>query len=158
MRTFRSIRELEDLTGKEIGVSDWIVIDQAMIDAFANVTGDHYWTHSDPERCKRDSPYGQTIAHGALLLGLITQMVGRIVEFSGDMPTTFSYGFNKIRYPAPALSGAKFHLRLGLVRIEAFDGGAQMYWSLLFEAENAPKPCLAAEWITRTYFQLRFGS
>jgi acyl dehydratase len=81
-----------------------------------------------------------------------------VIAFSKEMPITFAYGFNKIRFPAPALSGARYRLRLGLIRIERILGGAQAYWNITIEAEGAAKPSLAAEWITRTYFHLRMGS
>ena len=142
-----SIQEVADLAGTEVGVSRAIIIDQRMIDAFADVTGDYYWTHSDPERCKRDSPYGQTIAHGALMLGLIPQLVGQIVTFTGAASMT-TVGFDRVRYPAPALSGAKFRLRLALGRIDTTESTVQLHWTVLFQAEDAPKPCLAADWIT----------
>jgi acyl dehydratase len=150
-RKLRSVQDVEDLIGKQIGVSDWIVIDQEKIDAFAKVTGDYYWTHSDPERCKRESPYGRTIAHGALMLGLVPMLVRQIVDWDGSI-TMVTCAFDKIRYPAPALSGSRFQVLLGLSRIERLENDARICWTVLFRAEGAQKPCLAAEWITQARF------
>ena len=157
VRTVNSVADLEELQGQEIGLSDWITIDQPMIDAFAKITLDEYWTHTDPERCQRESPFGQTIVHGAFTMSLITHLVKQAVHFSGNMPVTVNYGFNRVRFPAPALSGGRFRLRLGLIRVERKTGSVQMYWDVKIEAENSPKPCMAAEWITRTYLNLRLG-
>ena len=151
MRTLTSINDLEVLEGQLIGTSDWITVDQAMIDAFATLTRDEFWTHTDPDRCRRESPFGQTIAHGALTLSLITSLVREVIQFSGELPLTLNYGFNRVRYPAPALSGSRFRLRLGLIRLERLDGSVQAYWDVKIEAEHSAKPCVAAEWITRTY-------
>src|SRR5579859_2286042 len=148
MKTFSSIRDLESLVGCEIGVSDEVVLDQAMIDGFAEVTGDGHWTYVDAERCAHEASHGQTVAHPALLLGLITQLVGKIVAFTANMPTTFSYGFNEIRFPAPARAGQRVRLRLGVARIERFRGGLQSYWSVLMESPDAEELCLSGEWIT----------
>jgi acyl dehydratase len=156
MKTFSSIRDLESLEGCEIGVSDEIVLDQSMIDGFAEVTGDGHWTYVDAERCAHETSHGQTVAHPALLLGLITQLVGKIVAFTANMPTTFSYGFNEIRFPAPARAGQRVRLRLGLARIERFRGGLQSYWSVLMESPDAEELFLSGEWITRTYLHIGF--
>ena len=156
MKTFSSIRDLESLVGREIGVSDEIVLDQAMIDGFAEVTGDEHWTYVDTERCAHEASHGQTMAHPALLLGLITQLVGKIVAFTANMPTTFSYGFNGIRFPAPARAGQRVRLRLGVARIERFRGGLQSYWTVVLESPGAAELCLSGEWVTRTYLHIGF--
>jgi len=156
MKTFSSIRDVESLVGCEIGISDEIVLDQAMIDGFAEVTGDGHWTYVDAERCAREASHGQTVAHPVLLLGLITQLVGKIVAFTANMPTTFSYGFNEIRFPTPARVGQRVRLRLGVARIERFQGGLQSYWSVLIESPDAGGLFLSGEWITRTYLHIGF--
>lgn len=156
-RLVGTMQDLEALQGQEIGVSDWLLIDQPMIDAFAKLTRDEFWTHIDPERCRAESPFGQTIAHGALLLSLITYLARQIIDFSGDMPVTVNYGFERLRYSAPALSGVRYRLRLRLLRIEPSEERIRMFWDVRVEAENSTKPCLVAEWVSLTFLGMRAG-
>lgn len=106
----------------------------------------------DAERCKKESPFGTTIAHGALTMSLMTQLVQQAVRFAGELPRTINYGFNRVRFPAPVLSGSRIRLHMELLGVEDILGGAQMAWNVLIEIENGSKPALAAEWISRTYF------
>jgi acyl dehydratase len=154
-RMVRTVQDLEPLQGQEIGVSDWLLVDQPMIDAFAELTRDEFWTHTDPERCRNESPYGQTIAHGIMMQAFITYWARQIIDFAGDMPVTVNYGFDRIRYSAPALSGVRYRLRLGLKRLEPSEDRVRMFWDVKIEAENSAKPCLVAEWITITFTSLR---
>src|ERR1700732_601787 len=96
--------DLAQYVGKEIGVSDWFTVDQAMIDRFAEATGDHQWIHIDVERAKREMPGGKTIAHGYLTLSLLprlSQSIWRIAKRSRGI----NYGSNKIRFLNPAAAG-----------------------------------------------------
>jgi acyl dehydratase len=140
------------LKGQEIGCSDWFTVDQDLINAFGKLTGDEHWIHMDAERCKRESPFGRTIAHGALTMSLMTRLLQQTVQLSGELPRTISYGFNRVRFPAPVRNGARIRLRLHLIEVERILGGAQMSWNVLIEVEDSSKPALAAEWISRTYF------
>lgn len=151
-RVISGIEELRKLQGQEIGVSDWFTVDQNLIDTFGKLTGDQHWIHMDAERCRKESPFGTTIAHGALTMSLMTQLVQQAVRYAGELPRTISYGFNRVRFPAPVLSGSRIRLRMKLLGVEDILGGAQMAWNVLIEIENGPKPALAAEWISRTYF------
>ena len=152
MRTIGSLDELRQLIGQEIGLSDWYTVDQELIDTFGRLTGDEHWIHMDPVRAKKDAPFGGTIAHGALTMALMTKLLQQAVEFSGKLPRTMSYGFNRVRFPAPVPSGSRIRLRVSLIAIERILGGAQMTWDIKIETENSKKPSLAAEWISRTYF------
>jgi acyl dehydratase len=152
VRTIGSLEELQHLKGQEIGVSDWLTVDQELITSFGKLTGDEHWIHMDAERCRRESPFGGTIAHGALTLSLMTQLLQKVVQFSGQLPRTMSYGFNRVRFPAPVPSGSRVRLRVSLTAIEEFAGGVQMTWNIGIETENSTKPSLVADWISRTYF------
>jgi acyl dehydratase len=152
MKVISGLDELRTLQGQEIGASDWYTVDQNLIDAFGTLTGDQHWIHMDAARCERESPWGVTIAHGALTMSLITRLVQQAVQFGGELPRTISYGFNRVRFPAPVLTGSKIRLHMTLVNVEDFPGGAQMTWNIQIEVEDSPKPALAAEWISRTYF------
>src|SRR3569832_2955330 len=83
MRKIASLEELSQLTGQEIAVSDWVEISQERINLFADATGDHQWIHVDAERCRRDSPYGGTVAHGFLSLSLLPMLLVRLFWFGG---------------------------------------------------------------------------
>src|SRR5271163_3580531 len=106
MRIISSIEEAVDAVGQEFGASDWITVDQDRIDAFADATGDHQWIHVDVERAKTESPYGTTIAHGNLTLSLIDGLRGELNEWSG-FSLAVNYGWNKVRFPAPVVVGAR---------------------------------------------------
>ncbi len=152
MKVISGLDELRKLQGEEIGCSEWFTVNQELIDAFGKLTGDEHWIHMDAERCQRESPFGRTIAHGALTMALLTKLVQQTVQFSGELPRTINYGFNRVRFPAPVLNGARIRVRLKLVKVERILGGAQMEWTVNVEVENSSKPALAAEWISRTYF------
>src|ERR1043166_2401180 len=96
MRTV-SFDELPSLTGQEVGVSDWVVIDQERISKFADATNDHQWIHVDIERAKKEMPGGKTIAHGFLTLSLIPMLAAKIMRLSG-VSRGLNYGLNKVRF------------------------------------------------------------
>src|SRR5262245_14464329 len=97
-RDIESIDALKSLVGNEVGVSDWIVIRQPMIDAFADVTRDRQWIHLDVERARAVSPYGSTIAHGFLTLSLLSHLHSRAVQLGGDIRMAINYGLNRVRF------------------------------------------------------------
>ena len=96
--------ELEALVGKELGVSDWHQFTQEQINTFADATLDHQWIHVDEERCKRESPFGQTIAHGYLTLSLLPVMWNQIIAVE-NLERQMNYGMDKLKYIQPVLSG-----------------------------------------------------
>ena len=97
MVTVDKPQELKAYVGKELGVSDWVLVDQEMIDKFAEATGDHQWIHVDVERAKRELPIGNTIAHGYLTLSLVPRMAPQIMEITGRT-RGINYGSNKVRF------------------------------------------------------------
>ena len=142
---------LSGLIGTEVGVSDWITVDQARIDAFADITEDRQFIHVDPEAAKA-TPFGGTIAHGFLTLSLLSRM-----SFDGVAPLEgvvmgVNYGFDKVRFLAPVPSGARVRARFKL--LGADDKGANggvARWLLKHEVtveiEGGDKPALIAEWL-----------
>ncbi|HTM52541.1 MAG TPA: MaoC family dehydratase [Pirellulales bacterium] len=152
LRTIESIEEARSLVGQEVGVSDWIEVSQERINAFAEVTGDHQWIHVDPERARRESPFGTTIAHGFLTLSLITQMQSQAVRIAANQKMGINYGLNRVRFVSPVRAGARVRSRSKLDSLEDFQGGVQLTWHLTVEIENSEKPALVAEWIGRLYF------
>jgi acyl dehydratase len=98
MRTFTSFDELTAAVGEELGTSDWLEVDQARIDAFADCTGDRQWIHVDVERAKRESPFGGTIAHGYLTLSLAASLAIEAGVIPLDAAAALNYGLDKTRF------------------------------------------------------------
>lgn len=151
MRVIATIEELKALVGQEVAVGEWFPAEQARIDAFAEATGDHQWIHQDVERAKTESPFGRTIAHGFLTLSLLSSLSHQCFEIGGDFKMRINYGLNRVRFPAPVLSGARIRPRFTLQSLEAFDEGYQVVWMVILEVEGGRKPALYAEWVVRLY-------
>ena len=145
------LEELKDLVGQEVGLSDWFLVSQSLIDAFAEITQDRQWIHCDPERAKNESPLGGPIAHGFLTLSLLTHLKMQAVKIEGDFKMALNYGFNRVRFPAPVPAGARIRLRSSLQSIEDIRRGVQVTWAIAVEVEGQPKPALVAEWLGRLY-------
>ena len=151
MRIIETVAELHSLIGQEVAVGDWFTVDQSRIDAFADATGDHQWIHQDVERAKTESPFGRTIAHGFLTLSLLSSLSHDCFEIRGDFKMRINYGLNRVRFPAPVLSGARIRPRFTLQSLEEFDEGYQAVWAVNMEVEGGRKPALYAEWVVRLY-------
>ena len=144
------INRLADLAGKEL-LSSWHEVTQDAIAQFADVTGDRQWIHVDPDRARRDSPYGTAIAHGFLTLSLISRLLRDAVGAVEGTRMSINYGLNKVRFPAALPAGSRVRGRCTLQRLDAVEGGLQATWSVLVERDGAAKPCCAAEWLVRYY-------
>ena len=149
-RVFENVDELRALTGQEIGVSDWLTIDQPMIDAFAAATGDRQWIHIDAARAKSESPYGCTVAHGFLTLTLVSRLSAQAIQVHG-FKLRVNYGVNRLRFPAPVLVDSRVRARITLESVEDIAGGVHLVWHVVVEMEGSPKPALAVEWLVRYY-------
>jgi acyl dehydratase len=150
-RLFSSAGELERARGERLGASAWITITQALVDEFARITNDPQWIHVDPQRAKRESPLGTTIAHGFLTLSLLSSMIGEVVGF----PTarmSLNYGFDRVRFVSPVPVGSEVRGVFEIHDVRAIEGGADVTWRAEVEVRGAPKPALSALWIGRTYF------
>ena len=144
---------MNDHVGKELGTSGWVTVDQAMINNFAETTGDRQWIHVDVERAKRESPFRAPIAHGYLTLSLIA---GLAQQIEGVVPentqAAFNYGLDKVRFLAPVKVGARVRLRTTIVSVE--DKGPGQYLmkaSNTIEIEGEDKPALIAETLAMLY-------
>ena len=144
------LARLRALAGQEVGTSDWVVVSQERINAFADATGDHQWIHVDQERAATDSPYGTTIAHGFLTLSLISALMRNAISIGG-LRMTINYGANRVRFVSPLPAGAQIRARITLVSVQDVEGGAQALWNVTVEREHADKPCLVVEWLVRYY-------
>jgi len=149
MLTLTGLDEIKAHVGKELGVSDWLLVTQETIDQFAEVTGDHQWIHVDVERAKQ-SPFGGTIAHGYFTLSLAPRFSYELFSFEG-LAFGVNYGLNRVRFPAPMPVGGRVRMRAKLASAEEITGGAQLTTELTFEREGGEKPVCVAESLTRVY-------
>jgi acyl dehydratase len=150
MREIASLEELKKLIGQEVAVSDWVEITQERVNQFAEATGDHQWIHLDVERSRKESPYGNTIAHGFLTLSLLPMLMGSSVRML-DVRMGVNYGLNKVRFPAPVPVGSRIRARMTLLSVEDIPNGAQVIWNVTMEREGGDKPVCVAESISRRY-------
>jgi acyl dehydratase len=144
------IESLKARAGEHLGYSDWLEITQEQVNRFADATGDHQWIHVDPERAKRESPFGGPIAHGYLTLSLAPALLAQVYSVGG-VRMGVNYGCNKVRFPAPVPVGAKLRLGAKLEEVEEIAGGAQIVMGLTFEVEGQDKPACVAEAVYRFY-------
>jgi len=138
--------------GQDLGASDWHEVTQERVNQFAEATGDHQFVHVDPERAKRESPFGGTIAHGYLTLALGPLLLRDVLQLAG-FRMGINYGLNRLRFPAPLRVGARLRLRAHCQAVEEVDRGAgiQVALKLTFEAEGGDKPVCVAEALFRYY-------
>src|ERR1700756_40696 len=135
-----------DFAGRELGTSDWIVVDQARIGQFADCTGDHPWIHVDVARATREGPFGGPIAHGYLTLSLVAAMLMEIGIIPPDASTGLNYGLDKVRFLAPVKAGARVRARAALASAQAQDGDRLLLKvDCKLEIEGEEKPALIAE-------------
>jgi len=137
---------LSERIGQELGVSDWVAIDQARIDTFASCTGDRQWIHVDVERAKRESPFRGPVAHGYLTLAMVAPLAMEIGIIPKDAAAGLNYGVDKVRFLAPVPAGVRVRLRVTLSGVEQRDGGQViMKTQNTLEVEGSEKPALVAE-------------
>ena len=142
-----SIEEIGMKVGQEVGVSDWILIDQARIDAFAAVTEDRQFIHVDPAAAAR-TPFGGTVAHGFLTLSLLSRFAADAMLIPEGVKMGVNYGFEKVRFMAPVRSGKRVRGRFRLERLdEKRPGQWQFVHKVTVEIEGEDKPALVADWI-----------
>jgi acyl dehydratase len=142
-----SIEDIQSRVGSEVGVSDWLLVDQARIDAFADITEDPQFIHIDPEAAAK-TPFGGTIAHGFLTLSLLSRMAADTMLRPKDLKMGVNYGFERVRFMAPVRSGKRIRGRFTLARFEEKKPGQwQFVHNVSVEIEGEEKPALVADWI-----------
>ena len=148
---FSGIADAKARLGQEIGVSDWLLIDQERVNAFARVTGDEQWIHVDVERAQRESPFGGPIAHGYLTLSLLAKFAQECIAVEGSK-LAVNYGLNRVRFASPVKVGSRVRASFVLAELEEIPGGAQIVWKATIAIEGGEKPACVAEMVTRWYF------
>jgi acyl dehydratase len=132
--------------GRELGGSDWVMVDQDRIDQFAACTGDRQWIHVDVERARCESPFGGPVAHGYLSLSLVAAMVMELGVIPPDAATGLNYGLDKVRFIAPVKAGARVRMRASLAAAEPQSGGRMLLkLQCTLEIEGEAKPALIAD-------------
>jgi acyl dehydratase len=149
MRVFNGVDDLRAAVGSQLGVSDWITIEQSRVDTFADATDDHQWIHVDAEKAE-DGPFGTTIAHGFLTLSLIPSMGWQIYRVEG-VTMTINYGLNRVRFTSPVRVGSKVRGSIELVEVSDVSGGVQVTNKVTVEIEGAERPAVVAESLLRYY-------
>jgi acyl dehydratase len=148
-RKIDGIEELRDLIGEEIGPSEWRTVTQEQINAFADVSGDHQWIHTDVERAKRESPFGTTVAHGNLTLSMVDSFRPELIEQTG-ITLGINYGFDKVRFPAPVPAGARVR---ATAQVQSVDDLGEGWWHvvtrMIIAVEGNEKPACVADSVGR---------
>jgi len=149
MQRYARLADLQALVGQDIGTSEWLAIDQARIDRFAEATGDHQWIHVDPARAAA-GPFGTTVAHGFLTLSLVPHFFESAFAID-DVRMGVNYGLNRVRFTNPVPVGGRVRGHFKLLAFEPLPGGAQLTVLATVALEGSDKPACVAETVSRRY-------
>lgn len=152
MHLIASIEDARGLEGKEVGLSDWVVIDQNRIDLFAEATDDFQWIHVDVDRAAREMPDGKTIAHGYLTLALIPALTGGFVDIR-NLERGINLGVNKVRFYTPVQVGDRVRARVTVLTARRRAGALLLTSETRIEVENRKKPACIAETLGMYFFE-----
>ena len=141
-------QDLPALVGQEVGVSDWYLVTQHAVDAYAAATDDHQWFCEDVERAKRKSPFGGTVASGYFILALAPGLLKKIWYLQGAR-LGMNYGINRLRFPAPLRVDKRVRLRASVRSVTPVQDGQEVTLDLSFEVEDGQKPVCIAETVYR---------
>lgn len=142
-----SIEDIHSRVGEEIGVSDWLLVDQERIDAFADATEDRQFIHTDPDAAQQ-TPFGGTIAHGFLTLSLLSRLAAEVMLVPAEAKMVVNYGLDRLRFLAPVRSGKRIRARFTLDSAdEKAAGQLLLRHQVSVEIEDEDRPALVAEWL-----------
>ena len=142
-----SIEDIHSRVGEEIGVSDWLLVDQERIDAFADATEDRQFIHTNPDAAQQ-TPFGGTIAHGFLTLSLLSRLAAEVMLVPAEAKMVVNYGLDRLRFLAPVRSGKRIRARFKLDSIdEKAAGQLLMRHQVTVEIEGEDRPALVADWL-----------
>jgi acyl dehydratase len=151
LHVIKSIEDAKALEEKEVGLSDWIVVDQKRIDLFAEATGDHQWIHVDSDRAARELPGGKTIAHGYLTLSLIPALTGGFVRVE-NLARALNFGCNKVRFYSMVPVGSRVRGRAVVKQARMRAGALHLLSEVRIEVEGERKPACIAETLGMYFF------
>ncbi|MET4272120.1 MULTISPECIES: MaoC family dehydratase [unclassified Bradyrhizobium] len=148
-----TLQAYQAMVGKEIGVSSWHLVDQPRIDTYADVIEDHQFIHVDPERAKKETAFGSTIAHGFLTMSLLSIMSYEVMPVIAGTTMGVNYGFDKLRFISPVRSGKRVRGRFVLAEAKLRKPNElQSRTNVTVEIEGEDKPALVADWLGLIYF------
>lgn len=147
---FSQLTDMQDFVGHDLGLTDWITIDQERVDLFAQATDDHQWIHVDPEKARRLSPFPGTIAHGFLLLSLAPRICYETFQIE-DVVMGLNYGLDRVRFPQAVPTGSRVRGRTSLVEYIEIPGGARFKVKVTIEVQGEQKPACIAEFLSQVY-------
>jgi acyl dehydratase len=148
-----TLEAYQAMVGKEIGVSSWHLIDQPRIDTYADVTEDHQFIHVDPERAKKETAFGTTIAHGFLTMSMMSVMSYEVMPAIAGTTMGVNYGFDKLRFISPVRSGKRIRGRFVLAEAKLRKPNElQSRTNVTVEIEGEDRPALVADWLGLIYF------
>ena len=154
IRVVRSYDDLVSLIGADLGASNWFRIEQSMVDAFGAAVGDLQWIHCDPERAERESPFGGPIAHGMLILSLLSDLRAQISVTRFEIPTRMGvfYGLDRVRFVTPVKVGSRIRVHLKVKEARLIEPKLiHVVYDQTVEIENEARPALIAEAVNRIY-------
>lgn len=144
-----TVEDIPKAKGTVVGTSGWREVTQSMIDKFADATDDHQWIHCDPERAKKDTPFGSTIAHGFLTLSMLSTLAYEALPELEGAKMGINYGFDSIRFKTPVRSGAKIRAIFKLMDADIRPSGRILStYEVTLEIEGSTQPALTANWLT----------
>jgi acyl dehydratase len=150
-RLISSVEDAKALEGEEVGVSDWLVIDQQRIDQFAEATNDYQWIHVDVERAAKEMPGGKTIAHGYMTLALIPGLTENFIDTS-NVSRAINFGLNKVRFMTPVPVGSRVRARATITKAQRRAGALLLTSEVRIEVEGDRKPACVAETLGMYFF------
>jgi acyl dehydratase len=150
MMVIERAADFAEYVGREIGCSEWIAIDQPMIDSFARLTGDDQWIHVDVERVRAELPEGRTIAHGYLVISMLPRL-SRSIYRVRQRARGVNYGSNRVRFITPVVSGSRIRARQTVLGVARLANASRITMQTTVEIEGMPRPALVAETISIIY-------
>jgi len=147
-----SVEDAKALEGEEVGLSDWVIVDQNRIDQFAEATGDYQWIHVDTKRAATELADGKTIAHGYLTLALIPALTDNFVDFK-NLARAINFGVNKARFYTPVQSGSRVRARATVLQARRRSGALLLTSEVRIEVEDERKPACVAETLGMYFFR-----
>lgn len=142
---------LRDLIGREITATEWFPVTQDRIQQFADVIDDQQWIHVDRERAERESPYGTTIAHGFLILSLLSRFTRQAIQIRSGLRMGINYGLNRVRFPSPVRADSNIRAHVTLRSLKEVPDALEAVFDARVEVHGSDKPCCVAEWVVRYY-------
>ena len=147
---FKELTELKNFIGKELGLTSWMQMSQKKIDDFAEITDDKQWIHTDPEKSALYSPYKKTVAHGFLVLSMVSRISFNAFSIK-NVVAGINYGLDRVRFPNATKSDSAYRGRVSLMEFTVIPGGARYKLKIVIEIQGEEKPACIAEFLALAY-------